>query len=265
MNRFITLSLLRAFVALVFVFLYAPILVIGLMSTNDSLTNSLPWAGFTLRWYGAAVSNRELWEAFANSVQLGVLTAVTSVILATALCLAFREPFRFKRMMLILILLPMLVPSIVHGVSMVLYWKILGLSLTVFGSTFVGHVTYVLPFVFMTIFPRVHRFDVSLEEAARDLGATELMVFRKIVLPLIAPGVVSGALLAFTMSFDEFIRAFLLASDKVTLPMYLWSMVTNDLSPQPNAISSLVAVFSLVLLALWVLIQRRSGAALRKQ
>jgi ABC-type spermidine/putrescine transport system permease subunit II len=157
----------------------------------------------------------------------------------------------------------MLVPSVVHGVSMVLYWRLLDFNLTVFGSAFVGHVTYVLPFAFLTIFPRVHHFDESLEEAARDLGATDWTVFRRVVLPLILPGLVSGALLAFIMSFDEFIRALLLTSNEQTLPMYLWAVVTNDLSPQPNATSAMMVAFTIAIFAIWIGIQGRAARASR--
>ena len=249
--------LLRAFVVAVFIFLYAPIAVVVAMSMNDSRTNSLPWGGFTVRWYKEAAMNRDLWSAFFTSVELGLLTAAVCLILATALCLAFREQFRLKRYALYLVLLPMLVPSIVHGVSVMLYWRMLGLSLTVFSSAFVAHVTYVLPFTFLTIYPRVHNFNTSLEEAARDLGATEWMVFRRVVLPLIAPGLVSGGILAFIMSFDEFIRSLLLISNDSTLPMLLWAIVTNDLSPQPNAVAAMMVAFTAGMFAIWIFLQQR--------
>lgn len=254
---------LRALVLGTFVFLYTPIAVVVLMSMNDSRTNSLPWGGFTMRWYKEAAANGDLWAAFWTSVRLGLLTAAVALVLATLMCLAFRRDFRFKSLVLYLVLLPMLVPSIVHAVSMVLYWRLLDFNLTVFGSAFVGHVTYVLPFAFLTIFPRVHRFDESLEEAARDLGATDWIVFRRIVLPLILPGLVAGALLAFIMSFDEFIRALLLISNNTTLPMYLWAVVTNDLSPQPNATSAIMVAFTGAVFVIWLWIQRRGARVAR--
>ena len=232
-------------------FLDLPIGTMAVFSFHDSSVNSFPWRGFTLKWYAQVLNNAHLWTAFRNSVELGLITAVTAVILGTALALAFRMAFQRKSLILTLILLPIITPPIVHGVALLMFWHTSGLRLSLFGSTFVGHVTFVLPFVFLTIFPRIHRFDRSLEEAALDLGATPLVTFWRITFPLIRPGVVAAGILAFALSFDEFLRTLFLIGADVTLPLFLWSMVTNDLSPQPNAVASLITVVSLACLALW--------------
>jgi spermidine/putrescine transport system permease protein len=235
----------------VFVFLYLPIVTMAVFSFHDSALNTLPWRGFTLKWYTQAIDNPHLWAAFRNSVVLGVMTALTAAALGTAMALAFRTQFRGKPIVLTVILLPIVTPSIVHGVAFIMFWQALGLRLSLLGSTFIGHVTFVIPFVFLTIFPRLHRFDRSLEEAAMDLGATEIVTFWRITFPLIRPGIVAGAVLAFALSFDEFMRSLFLVGPDVTLPLFLWSMVTNDLSPQPNAVAAMITVVSLVCLWVW--------------
>src|SRR4029079_15337057 len=118
----------------------------AVFSFHDSSVNSFPWRGFTLKWYGQAFNNAHLWTAFRNSVELGLITAVTAVILGTALALAFRVAFQRKSLVLTLILLPIITPPIVHGVALLMFWHTSGLRLSLFGSTFVGHVTFVLPF-----------------------------------------------------------------------------------------------------------------------
>ncbi len=153
--------------------------------------------------------------------------------------------------MLALILLPVMTPPIVHGIALSMFWRLSGLPLTLYGSTFVGHLTFVMPFVFLTIFPRVHRFDRSLEEAAMDLGATRTATFWRVTFPLMRPGIIAGGVLAFTLSFDEFLRTLFLTSRELTLPLFLWSMVTNDPSPQSSAVATLIALFSIGCLALW--------------
>jgi ABC-type spermidine/putrescine transport system permease subunit II len=234
-----------------FAFLYLPILAMAVFSFHDSTVNSLPWRGFTLKWYVQAVQNPDLMIAFGNSVTLGIMTALAAVVLGTAMALAFRLPFRGRLIVLTVILLPVMTPPIVHGVAFIMFWHALGLRLSLFGSTFIGHVTFVIPFVFLTIFPRVHRFDRSLEEAAMDLGATRTVTFWRITLPLIRPGILAGGVLAFALSFDEFLRTLFLIGPDITLPLFLWSMVTNDLSPQPNAVAAMITAISLACLALW--------------
>jgi ABC-type spermidine/putrescine transport system permease subunit II len=235
----------------VLAFLYLPIATMAVFSFHDSTTNALPWRGFTLKWYAEALANPHLWVAFRNSVVLGLLTAMTAVLLGTAMAFAFRVPFRGKSLILTLFLLPIMTPPIVHGVALIMFWRAADLRLSLFGSTFIGHVTFVLPFVFLTIFPRIHRFERVLEEAAMDLGATPLATFRRITFPLIRPGVVAGGVLAFALSFDEFLRTLFLTGADVTLPLLLWSMVTNDLSPQPNAVATMITIVSLGCLAVW--------------
>ena len=242
---------LGAYAAALFAFLYLPIVTMAVFSFHDSTVNSLPWQGFTLKWYEKALSNPHLWRTFFNSMGLGIATALTAGTVGTAMALAFRHEFRGKPLVLTLILLPVMTPPMVHGVAFVMFWHAAGMRLSLFSSTFIGHVTFVVPFVFLTVFPRIHRFDRSLEEAAMDLGATRFITFWRITFPLIRPGVLAGCILAFALSFDEFLRSLFLLGPDLTLPIFLWSMVTNDLSPQPNAVAAMVTAVSLLCLVLW--------------
>lgn len=251
--------LLDLYVATVYVFLYAPILTMAIFSFHDASINALPWHGFTLKWYLRAFQNMPLRVAFWHSMVLGLAVAGVAVALGTGLALGFRSPFSGKSIILSLILLPLLTPGIVFGVALLLVWRTANLTPSLFGSTFIGHVTFVLPYMFLTVFPRIHRFDRSVEEAAMDLGATRAVTFWRITLPLIRPGIVAGGVLAFTLSFDEFIRTFFLAGSNVTLPLYLWSIVTNDVSPLPSAVATLIVSFSMGCLLLWRYYTGREG------
>jgi ABC-type spermidine/putrescine transport system permease subunit II len=245
------LSPLDLYAGVIFAFLYVPIVTIAVLSFHDSPVNSLPWQGFTTKWYQRALVNADLGRAFLNSLALGITVALSAASIGAAMALAFRMPFRGKSLVLVLILLPIMTPPIVHGVSLVMFWRLNDLPLSISTSAFVGHLTFVLPFVFLTIFPRVHRFDNSLEEAAMDLGATRTQTFWRVTFPLIKPGVIAGGVLGFTLSFDEFLRTFFLTSRELTLPLFLWALVTNDLSPQSSAVATMVVLFSLGCLIIW--------------
>jgi spermidine/putrescine transport system permease protein len=235
----------------VFAFLYLPIVTIAVLSFHDSTVFALPWQGFTTRWYQRAIANPDLLVAFRNSLLLGCGVGATAMILGTALALAFRMPFRGKPLVLALILLPVMTPPIVHGVALAMFWRLNDLSLSLYSSAFVGHLTFVMPFVFLTIFPRAHRFDRALEEAAMDLGASRTRTFWRVTFTLMRPGIIAGGVLAFTLSFDEFLRTLFLTSRDLTLPLFLWSMVTNDPSPQSSAVATMIALFSLGCLVVW--------------
>lgn len=241
---------LYAYVALLYLFFYAPIVYLVIFSFNAATTTTPPWRGFTLEWYGLVLGNAGLRTAFLNSVSLGVATALISVTVGTLMAFAFRWRFRGKAFVFSLLLLPMLTPGIVLGVALTLLWRFFQLTPGLFSSTLVAHVIYTLPFAFLIVFTRLHRFDRSLEEAAMDLGADHLSTFRHVTFPLIRPGLIAAGLFAFTLSFDEFIRTFFVIGNENTLPMYVWSMIMTDISPQTNAIGAMIVGFSLS----WVLL-----------
>jgi spermidine/putrescine transport system permease protein len=243
----------------VYTLIYAPIVMLAIYSFNDAMFITPTWDGFTLKWYRALLENPNLHEAFRNSFTLGLATAAISTIIGVAFAFAFRKSFLAKNAMFNLMLLPMLTPGIVFGVALILFWNLLHLRPSLFGSTLVGHVTYTLPFIFLIIFPRLHKFEHQLEEAAMDLGADELTTFWEVTFPLIKPGIVASALFAFTLSFDEFIRTLFLVGSDNTLPIFLWSMIEQDISPQTNAIATVIMVFSLLWAFVGQLILTRSG------
>lgn len=233
-----------------YLFVYAPVLYLVAFSFNDSAAATPPWRGLTLEWYWRVAGNDGLRAAFWNSLSLGVLTAVVSVTLGTLMALAFRSPFRAKGAVFVLLLLPMLTPGIVFGVALTLLWRAFGLTPSLYTSTLVAHASYTLPFAFLVVFTRLHRFDRSLEEAAMDLGADPLTTFRRVTFPLIRPGLLAAAIFCFTLSFDEFIRTFFVIGNENTLPIYLWSMIMTDSTPQPSAVGTIIVAFSLT----WVLL-----------
>jgi spermidine/putrescine transport system permease protein len=241
---------LYLYAGLMYLFFYAPVIYLVVFSFNDAAATTPPWRGLTFEWYRQVLANAGLRSAFTNSLTLGLATATVSATLGMLMALAFRWSFRGKRLVFALLLLPMLTPGIVFGVALMLLWRVCGLTPGLFSSALVAHVTYTLPFAFLVIFTRLHRFDRALEEAAMDLGADPVTTFRRITLPLIAPGLVGAAIFCFTLSFDEFIRTLFVIGNENTLPIYLWSMIMTDSTPQTSAVGSLIVAFSLA----WVLL-----------
>lgn len=237
--------LLYGYAAALYAFLYVPVLYLVIFSFNDSMSITPPWRGFTLEPYRQILNNAQLRNAFLNSALVGVISAGVSVLLGTLLAFAFRSSFRGKTAIFNLLLLALLTPGIVLGVALTLVWKVLDLTPGLLGSTLVAHIIYTLPFSFLVVFTRLHQFDRSLEEAAMDLGADDLTTFWEVTLPLIRPGIFAALMFVFTLSFDEFIRTFFVIGNENTLPVYVWSMIMTDVSPQTNAVGAFIVGFSL--------------------
>lgn len=250
-------SLLTAHALALYVFIYLPVAAMLTMSFNDSISPTLPWEGFTLKWYRQTLSNSQFFDALWNSARLGAVVAVLSSTVALLAALAFRRRLAGKVVILNMILVPLLIPGIVIGVGQAILWNVLGLSFSLWGSTLIGHLVYTIPFAFVTIYPRLYKFDPNIEAAAMDLGAGPWTTFWTIVFPRIAPGVVASMLFAFTLSFDEFIRTLFLIGSQNTLPMYLWSVILTSASPEANAIAVLVVCMSLAIVLIGLAIARR--------
>lgn len=250
---------LGVFAVAVYVFLYAPVATMVAMSFNDSISITLPWGGFTTKWYARAFGNTQAWAAFFNSVKLGLVVGVLSSLMGLWTALAFRRVFRGKSPVLTGLLMPILLPGIVLAVGQTVLWNLLGLRTDLWSSTLLGHLVYTVPFAFIMIFPRIHKFDPNIEAAAMDLGAGPFTAFRTIVLPRIMPGIVASMLFCFTLSLDEFVRTMFLIGAQNTLPMYLWSIMLTDPSPETNAIATLSVCFSLAVVGLAMLIASRGG------
>ena len=250
---------LVAWTLLTFAFLYVPIVVLIVFSFNSARTGAV-WLGFTLAWYQRLANNEALISAALRSLAIGVLSTAGSVVIGTLTALAMeRQQFRGKAVWDGLLYMPVIIPEIVAGVSLLLFFAAAGIERGLF-TLVVAHIAFSMPFVYLTVRARLADFDRSIEEAAQDLGADELQTFRLITLPLLMPGIVSGALLAFTLSIDDFIISFFVTGKGWnTLPIYIWSQLKQGVTPEINAISAMLLLFSVTIIVLSLLIQRRQS------
>jgi len=223
----------------VFAFLYIPILLLVVYSFNDSKLN-LYWVGFTTKWYGLLLQNEVLIRAFQNSIIVAGATTLLSVFLGTtAAWLLYRYRFPAQQLIGLLIFIPMVMPEVLMGTSLLVLFVTLGIPLG-YGTLIIAHTTFCFPFVLVGVQARLQGIDPSLEEAAMDLGATPLKAFWLVIVPYLMPAIVAGALMAFTLSFDEYIvTIFTSGAESQTLPLKVYGMVRVGLNPQLNALSTL--------------------------
>jgi len=252
---------LGLYAAAVYAFLYGPIAIVMLLSVNDSPSVGLPFRGFTLQWFAVVLGSAELMHATLNSLLLSIVSAGIGTSLALLLALAFRSDFPLKGAIFNLILLPIIIPSAVSGAALVVLFDRLGIPLSLWTSVLCAHVTLVLPFAFLNLYPRLHDFDRGLEEAARDLGADPPQVLRRIVLPIIRPGILAAALFAFSLSFDEFVRTLFLAGFERTLPLLFWDMIAEKVAPEAPAVAVVIIAISVVASLLGFVMASRSVGA----
>ncbi len=235
---------LRGFFALVIVFLYAPIAILIVFSFNNSDLPTFPLSGFTLRWYRDFLSNADLAAALETSAIVAVLSSLGAVLLGTLASLALaRRRFRGKAAISALLLSPLVIPYVVFGISLLLFFHAAGIPLSIL-TIVVGHMVISLPYTILVLLPRLEQIDGSLEEAARDLGAGRLRTFRSIVLPLILPAVVSAFLIALTASFDEYAVASFVVGTRTTFPIYLYGALRF-----PSRLPEVIAVAVIVMTA----------------
>ncbi len=252
---------MRLWVGLVLLFLYAPLLVLMIFSFNDSKRNVV-WRGFTTKYYEKALNNDTLVEALANSLTIAALATIVSLILGsmTAIML-WRFKFRLKGLVDGTISLPIIVPEICLGVAMLIFFAwvdwptglVWPLNLS---AITIAHITFCFPFVTMVVRARLASFNKEEEEAAKDLGASDWQAFKHVLLPHIRPALVSGALLAFTLSLDDFVITFFTSGpDTITFPVKVYSMVRFSVTPEVNAASTLLIVLTVVLTAVALRLQ----------
>ncbi|HUP57057.1 MAG TPA: ABC transporter permease [Bdellovibrionota bacterium] len=230
--------------------LYAPL---AAMVTYSFLETPAAGGGLTLKWYLRALENRSVLEGLQASLVVGLSSAAIATILGTAAALALaRGEFRGRSALDAVAHVSLVMPEIVMGLSLLIWFVVLRITLGSF-SIILAHVSFSLAYVILTVRARLEGFDRSLEEAARDLGATPWQAFRHVTLPLIFPGVLSGALLAFTLSFDDFLVAFFTAGPgSDTLPLKLYSMIKFGVSPEINAVSTMILAVTLVLVLVFL-------------
>lgn len=235
---------LPVYAGLFFLFIYAPIGLLVTLSLNDSEVVGLPIRGATMRWYEYVLTSPELLRALLNSFTLGFVSAAVSTSLAFLMGMGFRRDFRLKGILMKVVLLPILIPGIVGSAVFLVFFGYLGVPFGLWTTALMVHITWTLPFAFLILFPRLHGFDRALEEAAMDLGATPFVVFRRILLPIVRPGVLATLLFAFTMSFDEFIRTFLVIGTQRTIPIHLWTLIIDQMAPFLPAVGVVIMVVS---------------------
>jgi spermidine/putrescine transport system permease protein len=238
------------YTCLIYAFLYIPIMILIVFSFNSSRVNAV-WTGFTFDWYLKLFKNREIMMALENTLTVAFASTFISTIFGTLTAYGmYRYKFRGKSVLDNLLYIPVVIPEIVLGIALLAFFSRLNIELGL-KTLIIAHATFGIPFVVIVVKSRLAGFDASLEEAAADLGATQFKTFTKITLPLIAPGIIAGALLSFTLSLDDVITSFFVAGPtSTTLPLKIFSMVKFGVSPEINALSTimLIATLSIALL-----------------
>ena len=260
---------LRGWLGAVTLFLYAPLLVLIVFSFNDSKANVV-WKGFTLKYYAQVFANDSLMEALGNSLSIAALATVFSLLLGgLAAVMLWRFRFPFKAGVEGAMALPIVVPEICMGVAMLVFFAAIDwpndlpwpLSL---GAITIAHITFCFPFVALVVRARLSSFNREEEEAAKDLGATEWQAFRDVLLPHMKPGLIAGALLSFTLSLDDFVITFFTSGpNTITFPVKVYSMVRFSVTPEVNAVSTLLIVLTVALTAFALRMQDISGKGQR--
>jgi len=252
-------ALFGGWTMVVLLFFYIPILFLVVYSFNSSRLNVV-WESFTLKWYVELWNNSRLLGALENSVVVACVTTALSVVIGTtAAWLLYRYQYRGTRAIGTLAYIPMVVPEIIMGISLLVFFKTVHFDLG-YATVIIAHTTFCFPFVMAAVQARLAGIDPSIEEAALDLGATPLKAFWYVIVPYLMPGIISGALMAFALSMDELIVTyFVKSSASSTLPIVIYGMAKVGLNPMINALSTLFIVATVILLVAseWVKHARR--------
>ncbi|TNC67525.1 ABC transporter permease [Rubellimicrobium roseum] len=268
-------AVLTIVAVLFFVFIYAPLLVIVVTSFNANPVNMLIWDGFTLDWYrgllglgerATDVSNRALYiestdqllAAVRNSLTVAAATTAISTVVGTATALALaRHRFKGRGVYSGGLLLPMMMPDIVLGIGLLIFFVTIGMQLSLL-TIIIGHCTFLISYVYLIVQARLAGLDPALEEASADLGASEWTTFRKVLLPQLAPGILGGALLAFVISMDDLVITYFIAgTGSTTLPVYIFGMIRRGVKPEINAIATMIILASILIAALGLWLRSR--------
>ncbi|HAI05914.1 MULTISPECIES: spermidine/putrescine ABC transporter permease PotC [Pantoea] len=238
-----------SFMTLIYAWFYIPIVILIVNSFNASRFG-INWQGFTTRWYHLLLNNDSLLQAAQHSLIMGVLSASCATLIGSLTAVAlYRYRFRGKPFVSGMLFVVMMSPDIVMAISLLVLFMLLGISLG-FWSLLFSHITFCLPFVVITVYSRLKGFDVRMLEAAKDLGASETTILRKIILPLAMPAVAAGWLLSFTLSMDDVVvSSFVTGPTFEILPLKIYSMVKVGVSPEVNALATILMLLSLLLVA----------------
>lgn len=246
-------GLLAGWAGLVYLFLFAPIALLVAFSFNANKYGTFPFTGWTTDWYGQVLHNYQIKDALYTSLKVAALVTLISTVVGTAAAFPLvRSRLPFRTGIRVGMTLPIMIPGLLIGISLlVLFTETFPFHVQLSPETAViGQSVYTTPFVLLVVAARLQGFDVALERAAADLGANTFNRLRYVVLPLIAPAVFAGALFAFTLSLDEFIITLFLIGGHNTLPIYIYTQVKFGITPEVNALASLLLAASLVLIAL---------------
>ncbi|MDR2615394.1 MAG: ABC transporter permease [Oscillospiraceae bacterium] len=242
----------RVYTYFIMLFLYAPIFVLIAFSFNESNSRTV-WTGFTLKWYRDLLADKSIMSSFYTTISVSALAAAVATVAGTLSAVGlFNMKRRWRAPILTVNNIPLINADIITGVGMCLLFVSLGSALKFrlgFGTLLIAHITFNIPYVILSVMPKLRQLDENLVDAAQDLGCTWFRAFRKVIIPEILPGIVNGAMIAFTMSIDDFVISYFTAGSGVmTLSMKVFSMTRKRVSPKINALSSLM--FAAVLLLL---------------
>ncbi|MEP1767577.1 MAG: ABC transporter permease [Sulfitobacter sp.] len=268
-------ALLTLYSMIFFAFIYLPLGVVIVYSFNSNLIDMTTWQGFTFQWYlglfgvegaeastGAAAiyvdSTDQLLAALKNSLIVATSTTFISTTIGTATAVAMsRFRFRLRNTYQGVMMLPMMMPDIVLGIGLLIFFVTVGFQLGLL-TIIIGHCTFLTSYVFIVVQARMSALDPALEEASADLGANEWITFKKVLLPQLMPGIIGGAMLAFIISMDDLVITYFVAgTDSTTLPMFIFSMVRRGVKPEINAIATLLILASLIIAAVGLYIRSR--------
>ncbi|MCG9678922.1 spermidine/putrescine ABC transporter permease PotC [Vibrio sp. Isolate24] len=245
-----------SFMALVYAFLYLPIIVLIVNSFNANKFG-MKWGGFTTKWYETLINNDSLMQAAWHSLNVAVFSATAATMIGSLTAVAlFRYTFKGKSAVNGMLFVVMMSPDIVMAISLLALFLVLGAQLGFF-TLLIAHITFCLPFVVVTVYSRLNGFDVKMLEAAKDLGASEWVILKQIILPLAKPAVAAGWLLSFTLSLDDvIISSFVTGPTYEILPLKIYSMVKVGISPEVNALATVMLIVSLILVVISQLLAR---------
>lgn len=252
----------RLYLLAIFIFLYAPVLILIVFSFNNSKSRG-HWAGFTLKWYNDLFRDKQIMSSLYYTIAVALLASLIATIIGTAAAIGINNMGKVKKSLVMnLTYLPVLNPDIVTGISLMILFIFINMQLG-FLTLLLAHISFNLPYVILSVLPKLKQLNKHLFEAALDLGASPFYAFRKVILPEIMPGIITGLLLCFTLSLDDFIISFFTTGSGVsTLSITIYSMARRGINPKINALSTLMFVVVLVLL---LVINRRSGSGNTKE
>lgn len=241
-------ALLGGYSGLIYVFLYLPIIILVVFSFNASRLNAV-WTGFTFKWYGQLFQNGDILQSAKNSLIIAAFSTAFSTVIGTMTALVMhRRRFGGKALLEGILYIPVIIPEIVMGISLLALFALFKVPLGLVTMT-IAHIAFSISFVVITVRARLDGFDLALEEAAQDLGANEWQTFRLITFPIIMPGILAGALMAFTLSIDDFIVSYFVAGPgSTTLPLRIYSMLKFGVTPEVNALSTIILMSTLTLI-----------------